>query len=405
MGVNAEFLFGASALVLASDAPEIMRQAADQGRASGLGPLIQICDGVADEVQIQAALTALPSTGGKVLLSAGTFTLAAAVSRAIDNVTIQGYGKSTVLNLDAATAVIDAGSQAGWLFSNFSTDAGWLDYSSATNTTVDNCWNDRTLVQLVVSSQTTGDILYASSATQLSRLAIGATDTILSVQGGVPTWRTPANILTDLSGQAGAAFNWNSQSLTGINAITATTLNAIALGGNLTIAGYALDAGSGSAQINTTISGGGLTIQATVDGGDGATLNLIQISASPAGSDRIGKIYFRGRNTTPATVIYSSIFGVITTTTASAEESLLRFTNKLAGADNTVAEISGAGLVWADVGFNADEYYQVAGTQVVGARVVDARCDDTINSGDATTDGVIDALRDAMITHGLIAAA
>jgi hypothetical protein len=45
------------------------------------------------------------------------------------------------------------------------------------------------------------------------------------------------------------------------------------------------------------------------------------------------------------------------------------------------------------------------GTQVLGTRVVDARCDDAINSGDATTDGVIDALRDAMIQHGLIAAA
>jgi len=42
--------------------------------------------------------------------------------------------------------------------------------------------------------------------------------------------------------------------------------------------------------------------------------------------------------------------------------------------------------------------------QVVGSRVVDARCDDAIDSGDATTDGVIDSLRDAMIAHGLIAA-
>jgi len=48
---------------------------------------------------------------------------------------------------------------------------------------------------------------------------------------------------------------------------------------------------------------------------------------------------------------------------------------------------------------------KVDGTQVVGNRVIDARCDDAINSGDATTDGVIDALRDAMIAHGLIAAA
>ncbi len=68
-------------------------------------------------------------------------------------------------------------------------------------------------------SQATGDIAYASSGTQLSRLGIGATDTILSVQGGVPTWRTPANILTDLTGQAGAAFSWNSQNLTSVGTI------------------------------------------------------------------------------------------------------------------------------------------------------------------------------------------
>ncbi len=48
---------------------------------------------------------------------------------------------------------------------------------------------------------------------------------------------------------------------------------------------------------------------------------------------------------------------------------------------------------------------KISQTQVVGARVIDARADDALNSGDATTDGVIDALRDAMITHGLIAAA
>lgn len=57
-----------------------------------------------------------------------------------------------------------------------------------------------------------------------------------------------------------------------------------------------------------------------------------------------------------------------------------------------------------DGNINAVGVYTVDGVQVVGNRVVDARCDDAISSGDATTDGVIDALRDAMITHGLIAA-
>lgn len=54
---------------------------------------------------------------------------------------------------------------------------------------------------------------------------------------------------------------------------------------------------------------------------------------------------------------------------------------------------------------NTTDVYKVDDVQVIRARVIDARCDDAINSGDATTDGVIDALRDAMITHGMIAAA
>jgi len=58
-----------------------------------------------------------------------------------------------------------------------------------------------------------------------------------------------------------------------------------------------------------------------------------------------------------------------------------------------------------DGNINVTGVYKVDDVQVVSNRVIDARCDDAINSGDATTDGVIDALRDAMIAHGLIAAA
>ncbi len=62
----------------------------------------------------------------------------------------------------------------------------------------------------------TGDMRYASAAATGAILTIGATDTILSVQGGVPTWRTPANILTDLSGQAGADFSMNTNKITSV---------------------------------------------------------------------------------------------------------------------------------------------------------------------------------------------
>jgi len=103
-----------------------------------------VCDGTSDDVQIQAAVDALPSGGGKVTLLEGTFTLSNAISRAIDNITIQGQGESTILNLDAAAAVIDAGSQSGWFLLDFNTDAGGIDISSATNS-ASRYWKNGTL--------------------------------------------------------------------------------------------------------------------------------------------------------------------------------------------------------------------------------------------------------------------
>ncbi len=47
-------------------------------------------------------------------------------------------------------------------------------------------------------SQATGDIMYASSATQLSRLGIGSTDHMLSVVSGVPAWMTKSVLLQNL---------------------------------------------------------------------------------------------------------------------------------------------------------------------------------------------------------------
>lgn len=63
-----------------------------------------ICDGTADDVQIQAAIDALNGNGGSVVLMEGTFYINAPISisntsPADDNVTLQGQGDSTVLKL------------------------------------------------------------------------------------------------------------------------------------------------------------------------------------------------------------------------------------------------------------------------------------------------------------------
>jgi hypothetical protein len=72
---------------------------------------------------------------------------------------------------------------------------------------------------------------------------------------------------------------------------------------------------------------------------------------------------------------------------------------------NNYAIYTNAGLARFGGIVNTTESYQVDGTQVVSNRVVDARIDDTPNSGDATTDGIIAAIQTALVSHGLMAAA
>lgn len=49
----------------------------------------------------------------------------------------------------------------------------------------------------------TGDTLYASGATTLSKLSIGSSGQVLTVTGGVPAWATPASGLPSQTGNAG----------------------------------------------------------------------------------------------------------------------------------------------------------------------------------------------------------
>lgn len=62
-----------------------------------------ICDGTADQVEINAAITALSSTGGVVRLSEGTFNIAADVTPT-SNIIITGSGIATILKAVASTS-------------------------------------------------------------------------------------------------------------------------------------------------------------------------------------------------------------------------------------------------------------------------------------------------------------
>ncbi len=90
----------AAAFVVASDAPDQMK---DLGTSEGTGVAKYICDGVDDDVQIQAAINDVlaAGVGGVVLLSEGTFELESGLGIvAANDVVICGMGRgATVLKV------------------------------------------------------------------------------------------------------------------------------------------------------------------------------------------------------------------------------------------------------------------------------------------------------------------
>ncbi len=69
--------------------------AAASGHTAGMCDFL--CDGTADQAEIQAAINALPASGGKAVLLEGTYSISGSININKPNVTIEGMGKGTVL--------------------------------------------------------------------------------------------------------------------------------------------------------------------------------------------------------------------------------------------------------------------------------------------------------------------
>ena len=110
----------------------------------------------------------------------------------------------------------------------------------------------------VLNSQATGDLIYASSAAQLTRLGIGATNTVLTVIGGVPTWQSTLAGLT----------------------LTAPIINACTLGGTVTGAAQILS-NLGTVYIGDT-SNTNMTLGLTINQG-AADDNILSLKSSDVG--------------------------------------------------------------------------------------------------------------------------
>lgn len=128
---------------------------------------------------------------------------------------------STDLVKDGATAIETLGDSIDASLVDLKGGTTGQVLAKASNTDMDFNWvaqDDSNAIQNALLT-TTGDTIFASSASTPARRAIGTTGQVLTVSGGVPVWATPAS----------ASLTWSlksSTALTGASTITVSSLSS-----------------------------------------------------------------------------------------------------------------------------------------------------------------------------------
>jgi len=130
-----------------------------------------LCDGTADQTEINAAITALPATGGEVVILDGTYNITAKINVAKNNVSIRGNGNATILkrmfNSSVAEGAITLTSRSGCKIADLQVDGNKTSYTNSNNygiylntssnntVTGNTCNNNGTGIYLTSSSNNT----------------------------------------------------------------------------------------------------------------------------------------------------------------------------------------------------------------------------------------------------------
>lgn len=191
------------------------------------------------------------------------------------------------------------------------------------------------------NSQATGDLAYASSSSQLSRLGIGSASDILTVSGGIPAW-TSTPTLAGLTMTGDIAMGEND--LTGVGDITGVDSFAFNSAGAIT------DCASVTATANLTLSaasGSDVLI------GDGSTLlyidggtNTLSIGDTASALRQLQSIFVFSD---PSSTMYAGVFDsrwTVTSTNANVVVGVAGWTtNGSSSADDLTATVGLVG-VW-----------------------------------------------------------
>lgn len=103
-----------------------------------------LCDGTADQVEINNAITALPATGGEIVILDGTYNITATIDVTKDNVSIKGNGNATILkrgwNATGSPSSVNSPiifcGRNNCLISNLAIDGNKGIYTASSNTNI-----------------------------------------------------------------------------------------------------------------------------------------------------------------------------------------------------------------------------------------------------------------------------
>ena len=174
----------------------------------------------------------------------------------------------------------------------------------------------------VFNSQATGDIVYASSSTQLTRLGIGSTGAVLTVTGGIPAWDTtwtPTGHLipaTDDSYDLGSsAAAWQDLFLEGDITLTdagtlatsagALTITSAAAATWSTSAGALTITSAAALNLNPT-SGSAIVLDGTINVDAGVVTGATSITSTAFAGDITGDVTGNADTATVATSFTAS---------------------------------------------------------------------------------------------------
>jgi hypothetical protein len=258
----------------------------------------------------------------------------------------------------------------------------------------------------VLDSQAVGDIIYASSTSQLSRLGIGSTGAILTVTGGIPAWDTtwsptghliPASDNTYDLGSASAA--WKDFFLQGNITLTdagtiSTTAGSLSLtpasGSAIVLDGtISIDAGvvTGATSITSTAFVGDITGDVTGNADTATLATTVTATANNSTDETVYLTFVDGATSaqgieTDTGLTYNPSSGVLTSTS---------FTGALTG--NVTGNVSGTAAT------------VTSGTQASITTLANVTTVGALDAGSISTNfGAINNGSSAITTTGLVSA-